>query len=498
MIKNILFAILYFSNAAGAQDTVPLLKLPPKADVSQCMSSYGAEVYQNKSFASIATGQARTSDLANYAAFDPVKGSFSLNGFFALKWKKKAVDDSARSYLSFSLKGSLLNNDATVLFKDQKLNTSVSLDAKYHFRIHSKWDFLGGYIQCKQDEIRPDLIARLGLKQKLESDDLVQKFDIGRNNKALILLRAKDALLLQQIPAKQMELSGLILSIYAGPATDIQQNLVSKASHAAKQLDSMEKALKGDIMADDSLIHMMQYASDSLKNGLKRLNTDYRLKVLQAELSTSLFSMHQTWFTIIGSLNNSKYYTYFDSLPFAKQISKSTLLAFDVGLQLNLYWQNLETAQKKKVTYFNFGLLREKTDNTADLSTTTIEQSKTISSGDTTRKINNSYSAYTSKVQSFEEWNLYANYYHMHGPKMFSGYHIYSSLELRETQKQVLNTGVGYIVSVPDKKSSNPVVNAEAYINFTDITNALGASTNFYQRYQIGVRIGLPFNFLTK
>ena len=137
-----LFVLLMFWSisifAQDEPDTVRAPVLPPPLPRPQaCMTDYAAQIFQNKSFAQIATGQAQTSDLANYAAFDPSKGNFTLNGFvaFSSKIKNGGSDDSARSFLSFAFQGGLLNDNATVLFQNAKLNTAVTLSAKYHFRL---------------------------------------------------------------------------------------------------------------------------------------------------------------------------------------------------------------------------------------------------------------------------------------------------------------------------------------------------------------------------
>lgn len=257
------------------------------------------------------------------------------------------------------------------------------------------------------------------------------------------------------------------------------------------------KASNKDQLDDDSLLGLLQHAADSLKRLPKQIDDLYKQKILQVELSTKIYQFSQNWFTVLGSLSNRTYYTYFDSLPFDQQISQHKLLAYSVGLQYNMYWQNLSIAKNKRVDYLNVGLLRVKTDNTGDLSTTSIEQAQTSVSGNTTREISTNYCSYTSRVQTFREWNIYANFYHLFGPKIFSGFHIYPDLEIRDNQMTLLNAGAGYIVSLPAQKSGNPLVNLEVYVRFTDLTNALKASDVSYQRYTIGVTAGLPFNFLT-
>jgi hypothetical protein len=512
MMKNryLIFACLIYAaigRAQGREDSLPKVPLPTSPQPVQCMSTYAAQVYQNKTFASIATGQSKTSDLANYAALDPTKGVFSLNGFVSFKPipKPKSVDDSSRSFLSFSLTGALLNNDATVLFKNQKLNTSLTLDIKYHFHLKG----MHTHIICDENSVLTRPVARLQLEQAQATGDALDKFDPVKNNGALLLLRARSSMIPGAKLEKQQTLNHVLIQIdstdRAKPnrktwdAHDYQLYTQSteKAGSLNRQLDSLNKASNRDQLDDDSLVALIQHAADSLRKVPKLIDDQYKQKILQVELSTKIYQFSQNWFTVLGSLSNRSYYTYFDSLAFDKQISQHKLLAYSVGLQYNMYWQNLSITKNKRVDYLNFGLLRLKTDNTGDLSTTTIDQTQTTVSGNTTREISSSYCSYTSRVQTFQEWNVYSNFYHLFGPKTFSGFHIYPDLEIRDNQKTLLNAGAGYIVSLPAQKSGNPLVNLEVYVRFTDLTNALKATNAAYQRYTIGLTAGLPFNFLT-
>jgi hypothetical protein len=504
----LLFPLLMWSTLVFAQDAVDTVKLPalppllpsPRA----CMSNYAAQVYQNKSFAAIATGQSKTSDLANYAAFDPTKGDFTLNGFIAFSKKIKAggVDDSSRSFLSFSFQGGLLNNSATTLFQNAKLNTSVTLSAKYHFRLES----LGigkTYIQCKATEVKGEELRRLVLEDSLMVQSIDKKFDRKLSNYTLLLLQGKDATIPLQVNELKTQLQDILLQLQ-NPGTDNpldrseSDSLSKKASALLKGIDSLGKLTITNRLNEDSITTILQHFDDSVKSAKASIRKTYQQKILQTELSTNLFSMKQNWFTAIAAVNNQKYYTFFQTLPFAQQLSKNTFTTYSFGLQYNLYWQNLTDAQKRRVDYFNFGLIQQRNNNTGDIGSQTINQKTTLTENDTTREISTSYTAYTSPVVSFNEWNLYFNYYHLFGPTVFSGFHVYPSVEFRNNGETLLNAGLGYVVSLPNKTSGSPTVNAEVYFNFTDLTNDLHASTSLFQRGQLGISIGLPFNFLTK
>jgi hypothetical protein len=82
----------------------------------------------NKSFASVLGATGPNNQIGNYATLDPLNGSFTLKGLIPIQKSSRNIN-----FLSVALKGALLSDKTSQLFKQGKINTNSSIKVDYHF-----------------------------------------------------------------------------------------------------------------------------------------------------------------------------------------------------------------------------------------------------------------------------------------------------------------------------------------------------------------------------
>ncbi|MDX2046142.1 MAG: hypothetical protein SFU87_05120 [Chitinophagaceae bacterium] len=442
----------------------------------------------NKSFSKFATGQENSTPLSNFASFDPSNSRFLLNGFIPLK-------DSASkkpTFLSFKISGGLINGSATTLFSDKKLNTDVSIDLKYHFffRPFSKQiTYFTDEKYILKDKVED--IAKDSVKQKTKFDLSLNENWIQKQKESINWQIETVKIEYEKISRKYEEVKNKIIAFKK--LTPILHDSVkyysdSSASLLIKIAEKINERVNLSSRHDSlsAINERKERLTEEFKENLKKVSASKRLA---AELEAKINSIRYSWLSVILSLNKRKYYTYYDSLPFKDRLQKNTLDAFNIGIEWNFFSQGILL---KKAHYLNFGVVKRRFNNLDELSATDIEQEIKNISNDTTRKIVKKYSAFTDIVNDFRSWLIYSNYYFFFGKSLKTGIHLFPELELRVNQKNRINSGFGFIVALNDEKKEKNTLNIETYIKFLDITNQQQAKDKFYERLEIGIRVGLP------
>ncbi len=290
--------------------------------------------------------------------------------------------------------------------------------------------------------------------------------------------------------------------IYVGYRLKLADSLLSLQA----QSDSLERDYFALIQKQDSLTyirkvivadeqHTVSPNGNLALYGVRQYNkidSFYDRMLDTVEINAAFTPYTLKWLGIVGSFNRNSYYTYFDSLPFSGRIANPTLSVFNVGIEFNLIHYN-----PSAMHYFNFGLLRIRNNNIADLTTSSVTVKIQTSAADTTQKVASTYNAYTSPIVEYEAWNPYLNYYLFLGKGQTQGLHLSTQAEFRNTGQNPVNLGLGYIFSFKNSKDAS-VLNVEAFVKFQDLFKALSEQeTHFYGRNTIGLLFGIPINFPT-
>jgi hypothetical protein len=498
-----LFALifLFYNSAKAQQDSLVNDRIPQvtKKDTLY-LSNEAFHKLINRSFSKVAVGPTNGSNLANYASFEPMGGSFTFNGFTPVNARN---DGSGRvSYINFAVKGGIDGNNVGALFSNSKINSNVTVSLKYHFGL------LKPKITYDENAKREMSDA----KDKIRSKHLAEYYQYERGIKDINSRYTEDSLKVVAINLKiakeEQNLTNTRNTIPPSPDTSRDRKidigkLADSCLHLNQRINMLYNQLQAQNMVIDSLDNLRRWiqpryigkdvAIGHVNSMLDNIDNKFKNKKTELELNAKIDRIHFGWFSLNVDFNKQKYYTFFDTLAFDSQVSKKVLDAFNLGASYNFFWQNLETAD---VFYLNSGLNRLKTNNTQDLSPTEVVDTRTLTGVDTKRVITTKYNAFKNPIEEFRAWQLYMNVYYLFGKENVSGIHFFPEVNFRSTHKTVTNIGFGYVISFNDAKKAKSLINAEAYVKFADVGNVLNSERGFYKRNEIGISFGIPFNYI--
>ncbi len=475
---------------------------PSKKTEDVYLSRAGLNRLLNLKFGSIVTGQSSSTAIGNYASFDPANGSFVFKGSFGigdrLRNSKDSVNntqprnpDSANiSYLTFRLEGDLISDSYAALFTNSKLNTHAALEMQYHLRLSKSGihyflhDSKALHLSKMLDSIKyyQDLhllFSAANVREELRHQHQINfqliAYELQENQHKLdsVYNRQRAAVSAADFLSVKKEIA----------VVDSITQLVRK-----KQLDTMK--LNKDI---DSLTYIINNSFYLRQVEKEKLNSEYDKKITLLEGTAHYSSLNIWWITFIAGISKKNFYTYDTSLVFSKQVAKQELGTFRLGFAFNYYREYSET---NRAWFANLGVIRYKDNNTSLLSTQEITQESVTknSVGDTTRKISRKYNVYTDIIVESQVWSVFGNWYFIQRGKQ-RAFHVYPSMDIYDHGENLMNLGLGYIVSFKNSKKDQPIINAEGYVQLQDIFNHLNSKQRLWNRNEIGVRFTLPFSF---
>lgn len=446
----------------------------------------------NTHFGKLAGANNNSSEIANYASFDAAEGSFKFKG--SIPFGK--TDSSKVSYLGVSIYGDLMSESYASLFSDKKLNTNTGVQLEYHFRLSkakyivnranlaqliSQHQYLDSAYYRATDKLENEKTAILEKKEMLD-------YELKAINAGLLLERKKK----ERYRAKVDSLLKLGEPALGEMRKHTDTLLIASSAVNKLLADSLSKKLYSD-----SLQIVLANWKGLFDAAYIKLDTAYTNATKKVYANFRFDALEFTWLTLIGGVGNKSYYNFTSSLPLSKQISKRNLATFRGGLSVNWFRQDVFT---QKLVYANIGFVRERTNN-AWLKTTTDVNQELIyknAAGDTVRKVTKKYTSYTEKIDTVQQWFLFANFYYMFGSRS-SGFHVFPSHYIPDGRDTAYtNLGLGYVISFLNTKTDKPVLNVEGYIQFNDVFDRLKLKDSFWKRNEIGIRFSLPFAFLLK
>lgn len=455
----------------------------------------------NSTFNKLVTSNPNPGEIANYASLDPINASFSVKSTLpvqpgrkrklkALSFENKLLYAPSRiSYLSFSASGNLIDKNYGVLFSNSSLNSGVSLQAQYNFKIKDPhFSFFND--EWNDFAVKRDLLFKTYNNNLVEVQKKMNIVAIQQNRSLLELKQLSNQAKLKKsqvaldLAKKTIDSLGIGIKDRPGLADTLQTLVkdntailtdINQTSYTMDSLDLITPAIDG-------------HAGLKIEGLRKKLKSDY--DTLASKLQLQRISV--TWFTILGGYSRKSYNTFNASLPFSSQIGKGKLDAFNFGIAINHLYQN---RIKNRTWFLNASVSRLRNNNLVSLSTSTIDQVNKITNaaGDTVRTITNKHIVYTSPVKTFMLWNLSGHIYYLFG-KTPSGFHILPSVDFQSDGLTVMNFTAGYIISFKNTAKDQPVINSELYVRFNDITDTGEKGNNFLKRNEIGISFTVPFN----
>lgn len=484
MSKFILVVILFLQ--------VTEAYLQPSKFQTLYLSNEGLNRLVNSKFNSLVTGNVTGTEVSNYASFEPLNGSFVFKGSVPLS---KKSEQAKFSYLSLRLEGDLISGSYASLFTNTVLNTNSLIDGQLHFRLGnaSGLKYLGieeAIMKQRKKFLENELDKKLQMAKQDWEKELNTRIDVLKLKSAATTTKISASNELQKERISQLK---------------IEQGKISPDNAVIKKMSEEILALKKEEEEAIASLKLLQVQTDSLVNVhnnpddtyfIKSSNDaieEYDKKIETLEKEAPITAIKFGWLTLSAGGSKKNYYTFYDSLSFANQLTKRELSTFRFGLSWNFY---SEKSFPKRVTYLNIGFLNYRDNNLKFLSTQSVLQEKTIKNtgGDTVRKVSKTYNAYTDQITENTIWNFFANVYFIHSSKT-TAFHLFPSVDWYDSKKVISNIGLGYVVSFKNKKKEEPMINAEGYVKFVDLFNKLEGKPFFWNRNEIGVNFTLPFNF---
>lgn len=284
------------------------------------------------------------------------------------------------------------------------------------------------------------------------------------------------------IATKQAELNVIEAQISAVPETQTGK-LVSLLEKKKVIQESITALKKSAVLEQPYALNVIRKLNDSL--------VAYELKNVKWNKQTV------TWWDVQYGVNVGSY-NIFDDVSTHTNTTK-TLQQASFGFS----WNQVQN-WKKYLFYYKIGYRNVVTNNLEGATSYTLEQSDIYSSGTNQQKIGKSINAYKiSETGAFQKYKQHV--FEGDGIFLFAkntlGVHGFFDLGFNYdtdlyTKTGVLNGGIGLIFTVFDQAKDKAKVNIEPFFKLKDINSQtkLSESYSTWERYTVGIKVGLPFN----
>jgi hypothetical protein len=207
------------------------------------------------------------------------------------------------------------------------------------------------------------------------------------------------------------------------------------------------------------------------------------------------------WFDIDGSIGGEKYQMFDNTLPVGQQVYPKPFTTWSGGFTLNYFESGKPDKILRNGYFVQWGFHVSNTSNLVGASTLDVTTTDTYDDGlkkTTTSEKKTAYAAPFSEsyLRSFGfRFSAYQD------EKQSSSLNFYNTTSLpfeknpfKIDKRPDVLLGTGYTMAFLDKDKAKAFLNVELFVNFSDILNSAGADTKFYQRHELGLRVGVPFN----
>ena len=417
--------------------------------------------------------------LGNYAtvSYSDDKAKITLNGSIYNPFSKKGDADPIRSIATFNVKAATKDN-VSKLFSNKNANNEVTMKLK--------WSFLGSNTLYEQDD------QMLCNKLKLYRERLWREY--------------------QDMHAYYL--------IDTAIHNNRQFDFTTKSELIKKKVDSLEKALntaatdeerrKLKALFDSSRLEKLVLSKEYTAFQQKRPTYDsskildsFYTRLLDLETKHVKWTRFRiSWIDIESSMGGEKYTLFSQQEILGKQVVDTNFTRWSVGVTGNVFLS-------KYARFFKHGIFFKWSYTLGNDNSLTGEDPKELSNKtfiDTagfrrevlekmkaydivyTKKIAHTFSAKLSKYLN-EKRNQALS---------ISTSILLEAPDLKEFYKfslgPNLTPGIGYFYGFQNKEKDKNAVNVEVFFNFKDLFNVNDKDTKFYERHEIGFKLGVPFN----
>ncbi|MFC0184206.1 hypothetical protein SAMN04515674_102262 [Pseudarcicella hirudinis] len=435
--------------------------------------------------------------LGNYASvkYSENDSRLALSTSFFNIFKKRPSENLTRNVLTIGINASVQDNISS-LFSNSRINNKTELTLKFSLINKStRYKYLlkdCGYLAFKRQYLamaydtetdlrKNDTIAfksqiRLLGEERKKIEDKINEYEL--------LLKVKE---LHSLPKDSEKIRGKIDSL------KIEELILVKKI--------IEKRLKGpDIIPDQKFMEAYE----------KRL---YELETKDIKWDKFRIS----WLDLIMNFSGETYQIYDKKLPLVpkdSQIVSTPFQRFSIGISYNNFFSKPSSLFLKNGFLLKIGYKIENDNNlsqakTKEIVTTETQRLGTLPYDTLKREIISRSNVFTKALEKnyAHVLNVQATRYFNESKKNALSIYYESRFQFNNLSfdgfykiegKPVMNFGLGYFFAIQKKEDLSSLINLELYLKFNDILNSQldKINRNFYQRNEIGLKIGLPFNSL--
>lgn len=392
----------------------------------------------------------------------------NIGNFASFDLKEAEVDFAGN--LIFN-NGSILGIKATgavtdgflPIFSNDKLNSKLGINIQYNFLNFKKKSIIYDNLTCEKYHT---------LRKNVENEYEQKKIEIEKSQKKIFL----------QIEIEKSQKKIILL----------ETKLVSLTGLSKDSLDIEISKIKQELIFKKNQLENLP-GKNAMLNELENWKAS---EIVKAQAEVKLDGFNFGWFSIGYGIESNVFKLFDGTLTYNKQISKSSYANQSFRMQYSLYNR---TPVAYESYFFSFGTAFSIQDNFTDLTKIEINETKNYGLNTNDRFINSKYNAYQgSYSKDLKSLSFYGDFYWFLFDDNKGALHFYPEHKLVENLKPLTNLGFGLLMTFKNIEKTDNIVNAELYVDFSDVFDNNNATEKLITRSGYGIRFTFPINFNSK
>ncbi|HEX8394511.1 MAG TPA: hypothetical protein VF665_19345 [Longimicrobium sp.] len=255
------------------------------------------------------------------------------------------------------------------------------------------------------------------------------------------------------------------------------------------RLDSLGVEL--DKITDEIALRSAEPDADTaqIRMDLERL-LDTRRRQARDSLDVTGFTL--AWLSLEYSVENTAFRLFDPGAAIESQVSKGSYATHSVGLRYSRYHFSNWPFESR---FWSVSASVSQSHNLSDLDKVEITERRTFGSDSAARFAETKYTAYQGDYKSgLTKIRVAADVFQFLFERNQAALHVYPSAE-HSDKKTSYNLGLGFLMSARNSAQAASTVNAEIFLDLTDLTNARDSEESLFGRSGVGLRISFPIKF---
>jgi hypothetical protein len=213
----------------------------------------------------------------------------------------------------------------------------------------------------------------------------------------------------------------------------------------------------------------------------------------QAEDSLDVMGFSIGWLSVEYGIQNVAFRLFDPALPVENQVRKRSFATHTGGIRYSRYRFSPGAFETR---FWSVSLLASFDHNLSSLTKVELIDRQSYGSTPDQRVSENKYTAYSGSYRSrVGTLTLGGDYYQFLFNKNQAAVHTYPAIEFKEGERTAYNLGLGFLLTARSTAKEPSTLNAEIFLNLTDLTNARDSEQGLFGRSGIGLRLTFPITF---